>query len=262
MSDKRTKKHFRSDGSSVWSRRNIDGPGVWVACVKGKERQTVGEICDLFDSLAEELWPLEEEKSKDENEEDNTHEDEDEDPEKAIAKELQKLKRPRRERRFASCKIDSPCLVFISCKPPVDPVVLLEKHVNNVAQTGVTRTRSTLRLTPVSNSCDANIPEIISLCKRIAVPAFQSDAEGEPKSYRYKIEIRIRNHSTVTRDEVIKAIAECIPPPHTVNLDNPDLFILVEIFKATCGISVVRDYYRLKKFNVIELSQAVHAKQD
>ena len=98
-------------------------------------------------------------------------------------------------------------VVFISCKPPVDPVVLLEKHVNNVAQTGVTRTRyfviyilswralhltclshhpfrSTLRLTPVSNSCDANIPEIISLCKRIALPAFQSDAEGEPKSYR------------------------------------------------------------------------------
>ena len=96
-------------------------------------------------------------------------------------------------------------VVFISCKPPVDPVVLLEKHVNTVAQTGVTRTRyfvaytlswtallltshnlfrSTLRLTPVSNSCDANIPEIISLCKRIALPAFQSDAEGEPKSYR------------------------------------------------------------------------------
>ena len=34
------------------------------------------------------------------------------------------------------------------------------------------------------------------------------------------------------------------------------------LLKATCGISVVRDYYRLKKFNVIELSQAVHAKQD
>ena len=51
-----------------------------------QETQTE-RLCSL--KLAEELWPLEEEKSKDENEEDNTHEDEDEDPEKAIAKELQ-----------------------------------------------------------------------------------------------------------------------------------------------------------------------------
>ena len=62
-----------------------------------QETQTE-RLCSF--KLAEELWPLEEEKSKDENEEDSTHEDEDEDPEKAIAKELQKLKRPRREKRF------------------------------------------------------------------------------------------------------------------------------------------------------------------
>lgn len=35
-------------------------------------------------------------------------------------------------------------VVFISCKPPVDPVELVVKYVNDVQNTGVTRTRSEL----------------------------------------------------------------------------------------------------------------------
>ena len=29
----------------------IDGPGVWASCVKGKEKQAVGELYDLFESV-------------------------------------------------------------------------------------------------------------------------------------------------------------------------------------------------------------------
>jgi len=28
----------------------------------------------------------------------------------------------------------------------------------------------------------------------------------------------------------------------------------VEVFKSTCGVSIVRDYYKLKKFNVLEVA--------
>jgi len=66
----------------------------------------------------------------------------------------------------------------------------------------------------------------------------------------------MRNHNTVTRDDVIKSIAKCVPDGHKVDLTDPQLFILVEIFKSVCGMSVVRDYYRLKKFNVLEVCQA------
>lgn len=52
------------------------------------------------------------------------------------------------------------------------------------------------------------------------------------KLMQYKIELRIRNHNTVLRDEVIKAIAECIPLQHKVDLANAELFILIEIFKV------------------------------
>ena len=49
---------------------------------------------------------------------------------------------------------------------------------------------------------------------------------------QYKIELRSRNHNKVSRDEVIKAVAACIPPRHKVDLSDPDLFILIEIFKV------------------------------
>ena len=85
----------------------------------------------------------------------------------------------------------------------------------------------------------------------------------------------MRNHNTLTRPQIIQEVAKCVPPEHKVVLENPDVFILIEIFKVSpqlsfdgrqlinaivnqsvCGISVVKDYYRLQKFNVIELANA------
>jgi len=72
--------------------------------------------------------------------------------------------------------------IFISCKPPVDPVELVVKYVGMVEDTGITRTRYRFhcvyhlfefinyiryvhRLVPVSGTCTANLPEIEALCQ-------------------------------------------------------------------------------------------------
>jgi len=55
---------------------------------------------------------------------------------------------------------------------------------------------------------------------------------------------------------LIKMVAQCIPEGHTVSLTEPEVFILVEVFKSTFGVSVVKDYYSLAKFNVLELASA------
>ena len=56
--------HHDQDGTPVWTKPAIDGPGVWVTCVKGKEKQTVGELYDLFESVRRSIYPLaEKEKS-------------------------------------------------------------------------------------------------------------------------------------------------------------------------------------------------------
>ncbi|KAI6155196.1 hypothetical protein BKA82DRAFT_4075623 [Pisolithus tinctorius] len=254
------KRKYRSDGPApTWAKRAIDGPGIWASCVKGKEKQTVGELYDLFESLASQLWPIEgdiEDHAERYCDRDPA-EDEDEggNLEDQIARELAAIKRPRTESRFTNCHTNTPCVIFISCKPPVDPVKLVATHVQNVQRTGVTKTKYTHRLTPVSGTCVANLPEIHSLCCRVFAPFFaENGGDDPPKTHKYKIESRICNHNTLTRMEVIQEVAKCIPESYTVDLDNPEVFVLVEVFKSVCGVSILKDYYRLQKFNVMTLA--------
>ncbi|KAK0469580.1 uncharacterized protein EV420DRAFT_43639 [Desarmillaria tabescens] len=265
--DKRKKK-YRSDGTPIWSKRHIDGPGVWVSCVKGKEKQTVGELYDLFDSLASDLWPLEGEKKDDDSDDDDDIGDASLSLEAQISNEISAMKRPRHEQRFANCQTNTPCgsafrsvpifpntklilVVFISCKPPVDPVRLVETHIRNVQKTGFMRTRYCHRFVPVSGSCVTNIPEIQALCRSTFEPFFARDPE---RKYSYKIELRIRNHTSLSRPTIIQSIADCMPVKHVVNLTNPDVFILVEVFKSVLGVAITQEYYSLHKFNVMEIS--------
>src|ERR1700694_6175783 len=55
------------------------------------------------------------------------------------------------------------------------------------------------------------------------------------------------------RDEVIQTIARVIGRDHIVDLKNLDVMILVETVKNITGISVVRDFDKLKRFNVEQL---------
>ncbi|KAF8813183.1 hypothetical protein BYT27DRAFT_7131755 [Phlegmacium glaucopus] len=258
--DNKRKKKYRSDGTPIWGKRHVEGPGVWVSCVKGKEKQTIGEVYELFESIASELWPII----------DVAHEShsEDEEPdtelslEAQIANEVSAIKRPRSQnpaQRFANCQTNTPCVIFISCKPPVDPVELVVKYIKTVETTGITRTRYTHRLVPVSGTCVANLPEIQALCRHTVKDFF--DRHGDSK-FRYKIELRVRNHTTIPRPTLIQHIAQCVPEGHIVDLDNPQIFILVEVFKSICGISIVEDYYRLQKFNVMEIARGAQSCAD
>ncbi|KAF8191595.1 hypothetical protein K438DRAFT_1919436 [Mycena galopus ATCC 62051] len=252
----RRKKKYRSDGTPVWGKRYIDGPGIWVTCVMGKEKQAVGELYELFNGLAAELWPEVQEGNGDDDS--DAEPDEDLSIEAQIASEVSAMKRPKREQRFTNCQTNTPCVVFISSKPPIDPVKLVMKHVQNVHETGFTHTRYSLRFSPVSASCVTNLPEIQALCRTVFEPFF---GEAVGQKFKYKIELRIRNHTTLSRTDLIEAIAKCVPEGHTVNLEDPELFIIVEVFKSICGVSVVRDYYKLQKFNVVEIANT-HASEN
>ena len=95
-------------------------------------------------------------------------------------------------------------VVFISCKPPVDPVKLVTHHLENVERTGVTRTkrvslrflplklsqcsaRHVLRLVPVSASCVASTPEILVLAQKIIPSAFASLPDKTDGSRKYRV---------------------------------------------------------------------------
>jgi tRNA acetyltransferase TAN1 len=86
----------------------------------------------------------------------------------------------------------------------------------------------------------------------------------------------MRNHSTLSRPTIIEELAKCVPPEYKVELTDPEVFVLVEVWKVSrgvvclesmlikrvksvCGIGIVRDYYKLQKFNVMEIAKAEEA---
>ena len=49
---------------------------------------------------------------------------------------------------------------------------------------------------------------------------------------QFAIRPNIRNHGVLSRDTVIKQVADVVGPSHTVDLKSYDLLILVEIYKV------------------------------
>lgn len=61
---------------------------------------------------------------------------------------------------------------------------------------------------------------------------------------QYKIELRIRNHSTFDRPTILKELAQCVPTEHKVDLTNPEVFVLVEVMKVNQFMSYGETHLR------------------
>lgn len=49
---------------------------------------------------------------------------------------------------------------------------------------------------------------------------------------QFAIRPNLRNHNTLSRDKVIKQIASLVGHPHTVDLKNYELLIIVEVYQV------------------------------
>jgi tRNA acetyltransferase TAN1 len=68
---------------------------------------------------------------------------------------------------------------------------------------------------------------------------------------------KTRNNTHIDRKKVIEAIASIIEPHHIVDLNNPQIVILVQVFKTVCGVGIVTDYYKRRALNLDEIAAAV-----
>ena len=49
---------------------------------------------------------------------------------------------------------------------------------------------------------------------------------------QYKIELKVRNHNTLSRQTLLDTVVSCVPSGWTVDLEDAKVFILVEVFKV------------------------------
>jgi len=103
-------------------RDEIIGPGVWITCHIGKEKQCVAEVSNIFHAVVEKLWFCSE---------DRPYLDDDIDIEERICLELEALKVAPSQRPFWSCKTNTQC----------HPVQLVLSYLHQVQVSRTSRTR-------------------------------------------------------------------------------------------------------------------------
>ncbi|WFD43531.1 hypothetical protein MPSI1_002193 [Malassezia psittaci] len=175
------------------------------------------------------------------------------DIESQIRGELADLHAPRKQRsRIQYLDTDTECLCFIQCSPPVSARATVDQILQEVLKTGESRSRYIQRLAPVDKLCRAEQDAIRSTATEVLSNFFSSD---QPRTYR--IEPRIRSHTSLSRDILISLIASCVPDNggHRANLTQPDVVILVEVLKNVCGVGVIENYEQMGKFNVQTVAQ-------
>jgi tRNA acetyltransferase TAN1 len=115
------------------------------------------------------------------------------------------------------------------------------------------KTRYTSRLIPIENSCIGKVNDIVDMAKNI----IQDFCKPKGDPFTFSIITSIRNNDSIKKDDLITAIAALVPPENKVNLKTPDYCIVIEVINLVCGISILPDYYKLKRYNLEMLGEEI-----
>ncbi|KAK9362961.1 hypothetical protein V1504DRAFT_402080 [Lipomyces starkeyi] len=222
--------------------------GIFATCNRNHEKQCTQELIDLFNEEAEKQYDL----AKDIIEEDSDDNEED-DIEASINKELESLKKSKDRKLFTPVNIDCECVIFFRTRKPIDPPEFVHNVCENALKSGIKTTRHTLRLSPVSLTASATEEDLKDLAKKVLAPHFHTQNQ---QPYKFAIRTTIRNHTTLNRDQIIHVLALAVGPPHKVDLKDYDRLVHVECFKNIVGISVVKDFETLKRFNLQQIFES------
>ncbi|KAI8501233.1 THUMP domain-containing protein 1 [Branchiostoma belcheri] len=243
MADRKRKKGFwRGARKRRRMCLEIGMKGVLVTCNKN-EKACIREAYNLLNEYADEMYGPEITAS------DSGSESEEEDVEAALAKEVAQMKNKagKEKRRFQAMDSGANNVVFIQSQLE-SPDELVHHILDDINTSKKFKTRNVLRIIPVMSACKAYLENV----KKSAEEMFPKFFSGEDNP-SYAIVFKTRNSGTMKRDEVIPALAGVVSevnPACKVNLNSPDLAIVIEVIRTVCCMSVLKDYFQLKKYNI------------
>ncbi|KAF9134642.1 THUMP domain-containing protein 1 [Mortierella sp. 14UC] len=227
--------------------------GVMVTCARGRETQAGKEACDLLSEYAQKLYG-------DEFNDELADQDEDESIEDAIAREVAQAKKTKGGKKFLPLSTGTDCVIFIRAMG-IEPARLCHYVLSDLQKSGSKRTRYCMRFIPVDETSYANMDDIETMSERVFKPYFHAE---DQKPTTFKIIPKIRHNDKVERDALLKKLAGMAGQgqSHTVSMDNPEYIILAEVIKSICFMGVVRDYEKLKKYNIQSIFEAAQKGDD
>jgi tRNA acetyltransferase TAN1 len=247
--------------------------GFLITCDMARENKCTQEMLDIMNEIADKYYPIdvnatedqqvEEEQNDNENDEEKTeNKNNDETNVKVksenketdnkelniheqLAKEISEARQKKHKRFF---KFNAKCknIVFIRIADErIDPREFLQKIFADLKEGGQPRTRFTNKVFPILKTCHAGKDIIASVAKELIA----TDFANPEKPLKFKIEYRNRNNTSMKKDIITTTLVKLVGRPNKVDLNNPDKLIIVEVFKTTCGLSVV-DAPKFPNFNI------------
>ncbi|GAA6221653.1 THUMP domain-containing protein 1 [Lates japonicus] len=224
--------------------------GILITC-NMNERKCTAEAFNLLNEYADKLYGPEklQDDTGSSSEEDEAEE---EDVDVALKKEVAQLQASgtKQERRFQALDSGANNVIFIRTQN-LEADKLVHHILSDLHTTKKKKSRVILRMLPVTGTCKAFQDDMVKYLTTFLEPWFKT-----PNCATYQIAFKARNSSHNKRDEIIKSIAGLVGklnPKNKVDLTNPELTVIVEVIKAVCCISVVKDYTLYRKYNVQEV---------
>ncbi|XP_071796455.1 THUMP domain-containing protein 1-like [Asterias amurensis] len=257
---KRSKAFYVQGGGSANKRGrretfiDVGMMGFILTCNRG-EQPCIREAHCLLGEYADKLYGPEKMDAGDVECSDNESNSDPDDIEASLKKEVAQIKQKRAQKqtRFEAVNSGAKNVVFMRTKTLPNPTELVHHLLTDIATTQTSKSTHIIRMLPVNLTCRATTEDISKHVPEFVHPYFH--AEGvEPTTFAVKI--KIRNNNAVQRDEVIKLIAGIVMGKeieHKVHLDDPELAVIVEIIRNVCCLSVVKDFNKLKRYNLHEV---------
>lgn len=156
------------------------------------------------------------------------------------------------ERRFQAVETKTSNCIFI--KTSLDqPHELVAKLLNDVLETGKTKARFILKVFPVLGTCRAVEDKIEKLVEELVSSYFADRCLGT-----FAIIYKVRCNS-LSRDVILPTVGRAVHracPMSKVDLANPDYVISVDVLNRFACVSIMKDFNRLKKYNLQELAKS------
>ncbi|XP_054636207.1 THUMP domain-containing protein 1 [Dunckerocampus dactyliophorus] len=249
-SRKRSKKYFGVGGHHHGKRwrgsreLEVGMQGILITC-NMNQRKCTAEAFNLLNEYADQLYGPE-----------KFQEDEwscgEGDVDDALRREVAHLNAPpgKQERRFQALESGANNVIFIRTHN-LESDKLVHHILSDLHATKKKKTRIILRMLPVTGTCRAFPEDMLRYLTTFLEPWFK-----KPNHATYQVAFKARNNNHNKRDDVIKAIAGLVGKMNSknkVDLTKPELTIIVEVIKAVCCISVVREYTLYRKYNLQEV---------
>lgn len=168
----------------------------------------------------------------------------------------QELKDLRKKRPFKQVKTHCSKSLFINIIDNfryVDPVAIVDKFFDDMDDKKESRTSNTFKVLPILDT----FPNSTSGAQKAIFAILQARfTESGPKNYF--IEFQSRGNYKLKPDdkkEMVECVASAISevkPDWKVSRDSADYMVILVAFRQVCCLSIVADYFKRKKYNIVE----------